>query len=90
MAICAFSGVPGADHGFLHQIGGVFVDFYPGQRRHDQSDAARMAEFEGRLRIAVDKVSSTAASSGRWAWMTAASPSCRTRSRSAKFSPVLV
>ena len=44
-----------ADHGLLDKIGGIFRDIEPGERRHDQRDAPRLAELQRRLRIAVDE-----------------------------------
>ena len=47
--------VAGADHGLLHHIGRVFGDGKARLRRHQQGDAARLAELERRRRIGVDE-----------------------------------
>ena len=44
-----------ADHGLLDEIGGIFGDRQAGERRRDERDAARLAELQRRLRIAVDE-----------------------------------
>ena len=48
-------GVAGADDGLLHQVGRVFGDDHARLRRHQQRDAARLPELQGRGRVAVDE-----------------------------------
>ena len=48
-------GVTDADHRLLDQIGRIFRDRQAGQGEGRQRRAARLAEFQRRLRIAVDK-----------------------------------
>src|SRR6478736_4397003 len=51
----AMLGVADADHGLLDEVGGVFGDAEARERGHDQRDAAGLAEFQRRLRIAIDE-----------------------------------
>ena len=48
-------GVPGPDDGFFHRIGRIFRHGQPGLRRDQQSNPARLPEFERRARILVDE-----------------------------------
>ena len=45
----------GADDALLHQVRRVFGDRHAGSRRHHHGDAARLAEFQRRLRVLVDE-----------------------------------
>ena len=44
-----------ADHGFLDQPRGIFADLHAGARGVEQDHAARLSQFQGRLRIDVDE-----------------------------------
>ena len=48
-------GVARADDGLLHQVRRVFGHQHAGLRRHQQCDAARLTELQGRGRVAVDE-----------------------------------
>ena len=48
-------GMADADHRLLDEVGGIFGDAQARHRRHHQRDAARLAELQRRLRIAVDE-----------------------------------
>jgi hypothetical protein len=50
-----FLGAAGANHGFLDQRRGIFADLYSRSCGAHQSDAARLAELERRLRVLVDE-----------------------------------
>jgi hypothetical protein len=50
----------GTDDGLLHQIGRVFRNGKSRDRRHQQSDAARLPEFQRRGSVLVDEGSSPA------------------------------
>ena len=48
-------GVARADDRFLHQVRRVFGHEHAGLRRHQQRNAARLPEFQGGNRIAIDE-----------------------------------
>jgi hypothetical protein len=48
-------GMTGADDGLLDDIGGIFGDRKAEQGGRGERNAARLAEFQRRLRIAIDE-----------------------------------
>ena len=55
MRICAFSPWPAPTMVFFTRLGAYSATGNAGERRHQHGDAARLAELEGRHRIAVDE-----------------------------------
>ena len=44
-----------ADHGLFHRVWGIFANYQPCLRGHQQGNAARLAQFQCGHRIFVDK-----------------------------------